>query len=120
MNAGQDSNLHPSQSGQVPLPLDHLHSMLSPCLNSYPRALSMTLTLLHMCIAMHLVFRKQMHMCIVCLRCSCTCTLMKLPSLSKYVSQIAYMNEINNFLLEQFIKQEKECYLYNVLLQQYI
>ena len=54
MSAGQDSNLHPSQSGQVPLPLDHLHSMLSPCFNSHPRALnaqSTTLTFLHMCTA---------------------------------------------------------------------
>ena len=33
--------LHPLQSGRVPLPLDHLHSMLSPCLNSYPRALTL-------------------------------------------------------------------------------
>ena len=47
MSTRQDSNLHPLQSGRVPLPLDHLHSMLSPCFNSYPRALnaqSMTLT----------------------------------------------------------------------------
>ena len=26
MSAGQDSNLHPLQSGYMPLPLDHLHS----------------------------------------------------------------------------------------------
>ena len=38
MNTGQDLNLHPSQPGGVPLPLDHLHSMISPCFNSYPRA----------------------------------------------------------------------------------
>ena len=39
MSAKQDSNLHPSVSNQVPLPLDHLHSMISSLLNSYPRAL---------------------------------------------------------------------------------
>ena len=35
MSAKQDSNLHPSVSTQVPLPLDHLHSMISSLLNSY-------------------------------------------------------------------------------------
>ena len=39
MSAGQDLNLYLLQSGQGLLPLDHLHSMLSPCLNSYPKAL---------------------------------------------------------------------------------
>ena len=50
MSTGQDSDLHPLQSRQVPLPLDHLQSKLSPCFNSYPRALnaqSMTLTSLN-------------------------------------------------------------------------
>ena len=28
LSAKQDSNLHPLVSSQVPLPLDHLHSML--------------------------------------------------------------------------------------------
>ena len=28
LSAKQDSNLHPTVSGRVPLPLDHLHSML--------------------------------------------------------------------------------------------
>ena len=34
ISAGQDLNLHPSQSGQVPLPLNHLHCMLSLLFNS--------------------------------------------------------------------------------------
>ena len=51
MSARQDTNPHPSLSRQVPLPLDHLHSMISSLLNSYPRASivsnSITLTLVH-------------------------------------------------------------------------
>ena len=38
LSAEQDSNLHPSVSGQVHLPLDHLHSRFSLLFNSYPRA----------------------------------------------------------------------------------
>ena len=98
LSARQDSNLHPSQSGWVPLPLDHLHSMISPCFNSYPRAFccvwSMTLTL----------FGHVPCYVTIYLGGKCTCTSWKmlmhmcldgLPSSSKYMcSQIAYMNQI--------------------------
>ena len=68
MSAEQDSNLHPSVSAQVPLPLDHLHSLLLAALNSYLRAFvvsnSMTLTL-HMHTACIEYYGMQMHMCII-------------------------------------------------------
>ena len=54
MSAEQDLNLHPLVSSQVPLPLDHLHSMISSLLNSYLRALvsnPMTSDTLCMCTA---------------------------------------------------------------------
>ena len=38
MSTEQDLNLHPSVSGRVPLPLDHLHSCFLLLFNSYPRA----------------------------------------------------------------------------------
>ena len=68
MSAKQDSNLHPSPSRQVPLPLDHLHSCSAlaltliqelKCLIPWPWHC------LHMCTAMWLVFRKWMYMHII-------------------------------------------------------
>ena len=38
LSTRQDSNLHPSQSGWVPLPLDHLHSCFSLVFSSQLRA----------------------------------------------------------------------------------
>ena len=38
LSTEQDLNLHPSVSGWVPLPLDHLHSCFSLLFKSYPRA----------------------------------------------------------------------------------
>ena len=79
MSAGQDLNPHPSVSGQVPLPLDHLHSMISSLLNSYPRAFvsgSITLTFVHVhCMhrvlwdanthAHHPLIKEMLHFCCV-------------------------------------------------------
>ena len=78
------------------LPLDHLHSMISPCLNSHPRALLCPIhdldTVCTCALLCNFKFWRQMHMCIIkMLMCM---HLDGLPS-SKYTCyQIAYMNQI--------------------------
>ena len=78
MSAKQGLNMHPSVSGQVPLPLDHLHSMISSLLNSYLRAFvvsdSMTLTLcMHTACIEYYGMQMHIHIILLSRRCSCTC-----------------------------------------------
>ena len=78
MSTNWYSNPDPSVSGQVPLPLDHLHSHFSLLFSSHLRASivqSVTLTILHMCTTCIECYGMcmWMHITLLSRRCSCAC-----------------------------------------------
>ena len=73
-----DSKQHSLVSGQVPLPLDHLHSCFSLLFNSYPRASIVSNPgpwhIVHAHCMLRVLWDVNVHAHLL-RRCSCTCTL---------------------------------------------
>ena len=107
MSADWDSNPDPLVSGQVPLPLDHLHSSFSLLFNSYPRALLLCLIQDLDTVHVHCMLRVLWDAHALLSEASCTCTLVIYHHLPNTFLKL--LNFINNkyFSLEQFTYSRK-------------
>ena len=106
LSTEQDLNLHPSVSGWVPLPLDHLHSCFSLLFNSYPRASIVSNPgpwhIVHVHCMHRVLWDPNVHAHHPLLRrCSYACTLVIYHHLPNTFLKLLNL-WINNFSLEQF------------------